>query len=145
MELAVKKFHELSVDGLFEIYALRVSVFIVEQSCPYQDVDEFDRAALHLTLRENGKILAYARVLPKGTVFDEVSLGRVIAAERRKGYGSMIVAEALKAAREYFGAERVVIEAQTYARGLYEKLGFVQISDEFMEDGIPHIKMLKNF
>ncbi|MDO4983906.1 MAG: GNAT family N-acetyltransferase [Eubacteriales bacterium] len=145
MELCIKRFDELTVNELFEIYKLRVSVFIVEQNCPYQEADEFDRSALHLTLRENGKILAYARVLPAGTVFDEVSLGRVIAVERRKGYGSLIVSEALKAAREYFGAERVVIEAQTYARGLYEKLGFVQISDEFSEDGIPHIKMLKIF
>lgn len=145
MEFTVKRFDELTVDELFEIYSLRVSVFIVEQNCPYQDVDEYDRSALHLTLRDNGKILAYARVLPAGTVFDEVSLGRVIAVERRKGYGSRIVAEALRAARDRFGAGSVVIEAQTYAKKLYEKKGFVQVSDEFSEDGIPHIKMLKIF
>lgn len=141
MEFKLKKFNELTVDELFEIYKLRVSVFVVEQHCPYQEVDDFDRSALHLCARENRKLIAYLRILPKGTVFDEVSLGRVISVNRRCGVGSLLVKEGIRAAREKFGAESIVLEAQTYARGLYEKQGFAQVSGEFLEDGIPHIKM----
>ena len=141
MEFTLRKFNELTVDELFEIYKLRVSVFVVEQRCPYQEVDDFDESALHLCAWEDGKLIAYLRILPKGTVFDEVSLGRVISVNRRCGVGSLLVKEGIRAAREKFGAESIVLEAQTYARALYEKQGFVQVSDEFLEDGIPHIKM----
>ena len=141
MEFTLRKFNELTVDELFEIYKLRVSVFVVEQRCPYQEVDDFDESALHLCAWEDGKLIAYLRILPKGTVFDEVSLGRVISVNRRCGIGSLLVKEGIRAAREKFGAESIVLEAQTYARALYEKQGFVQVSDEFLEDGIPHIKM----
>lgn len=141
VELIVRKFTELSAEELFEIYKLRVAVFVVEQNCPYQDIDDFDKAALHMFYRENGRILAYLRVLPAGTAFDEVSIGRVIAVERRKGFATRLVSEGLRTAVSSLGTDTVVLEAQTYARGLYEKLGFIRISDEFLEDGIPHIKM----
>ena len=141
MEFTLKKFNELTVDELFEIYKLRVSVFVVEQHCPYQEVDDFDTSALHLCAREDGKVVAYLRILPKGTAFEEVSLGRVISVKRRCGIGTELVQKGIEAAKEQFGAESIVLEAQTYARGLYEKQGFVQVSDEFLEDGIPHIKM----
>ena len=141
MEFTLKKFNELTVDELFEIYKLRVSVFVVEQRCPYQEVDDFDESALHLCAWEDGKLIAYLRILLKGTAFEEVSLGRVISSKRRCGIGSLLVKEGIRAAREKFGAESIVLEAQTYARALYEKQGFVQVSDEFSEDGIPHIKM----
>ena len=141
MEFVLKKFEELTVGEFFEIVKLRVSVFVVEQRCPYQEIDGHDKAALHLCAWENGKLMAYLRILPNGTAFDEVSLGRVISVKRRCGVGSRLVREGIKAAKEKLGAESIVLEAQTYARGLYEKQGFVQISDEFLEDGIPHIKM----
>ena len=141
MKFILKKFNELSVDELFEIYRLRVSVFVVEQRCPYQEVDDFDKSSLHLCAWEDAKLMAYLRILPKATAFDEVSLGRVISVNRHRGLGTLLVQEGIKAAREQLGAASIVIEAQTYARGLYEKQGFVQVSDEFLEDGIPHIKM----
>ena len=141
MKLIVKHFRDLSAGELFEIYKLRVSVFVVEQSCPYQKVDEADRSAYHLWLEDAGRIAAYARVLPAGCTFADVSIGRVIAAERRRGLGSRIVAAAIDTAREKFAARSITIEAQTYARALYEKAGFVQTSEEFLEDGIPHIQM----
>ena len=141
MEFILKKFTELTTGELFEIVKLRVSVFVVEQRCPYQEVDDFDKAALHLCAWENGKIVAYLRILPRGTAFDEVSLGRVISVKRRCGVGSRLVQEGIQAAKEKLGAKSIVLEAQTYARGLYEKQGFVQVSEEFLEDGIPHIKM----
>ena len=128
MELIVKHFSELSAEELFEIYKLRISVFVVEQNCPYQEADETG-------------IKAYARVLPPGVTFDSAAIGRVIAVKRRCGLGSKIVAAAVNIAKEKFGADKITIEAQTYARRLYEKAGFHQTSEEFLEDGIPHIRM----
>lgn len=142
MELTVKHFSQLSTDELFEIYKLRVAVFIVEQQCAYPEVDDFDRSAYHIYLKDQDGIQAYLRLLPPHATFDTVSIGRVIAVKRRCGLGSRIVAEGIRAAREKFGAEEITIEAQTYARSLYEKAGFVQSSEEFLEDGIPHIQMV---
>lgn len=145
MEFVIKEFSELTVDELFDIYKLRVSVFVVEQECPYQEVDDNDRISVHVMLKEGDDILAYLRVLPKGAVFDDVSIGRVIAVRRREGLGTLLVKEGIRTARERFGADRITIEAQTYARKFYENLGFVQTSEEFLEDGIPHIEMKYTF
>ena len=126
MELIVKHFSELSAEELFEIYKLRVSVFIVEQSCPYQDIDDADKSAYHVWLRDEDGIEAYARV---------------IAVKRRCGLGTKIVTASIEAVRDKLGADMITIEAQVYARSLYENLGFRQTSEEFLEDGIPHIQM----
>ena len=142
MELVIKHFDELSTRELFEIFKLRISVFVVEQNCPYQEVDDADKNAYHVYLKDETGIQAYLRVLPKGVTFDEISIGRVIAVKRRRGLGSLILSEGIKVAKERFGAESIVIEAQVYARKVYEKAGFVQSSSEFLEDGIPHIKMI---
>lgn len=141
MELIVKHFSELSAKELFEIYKLRVSVFIVEQSCPYQDIDDADKSAYHVWLRDEDGIEAYARVLPAGVAFPTAAFGRVIAVKRRCGLGTKIVAAAIETARDKLGADMITIEAQVYARSLYENLGFRQTSEEFLEDGIPHIQM----
>lgn len=141
MELVVKHFSELTAEELFEIYKLRVSVFVVEQNCPYQEVDDADKAAYHLWLKDDDGIEAYARLLPAGTVFPTAAIGRVIAVKRRLGLGSRIVSAAIDLAKEKYRADKITIEAQSYARTLYEKLGFRQTSDEFLEDGIPHIQM----
>ncbi len=142
MELTAKHFSELTTQELFEIFKLRVSVFVVEQKCYYQEVDEHDSAAYHVWLHDEDGIEAYLRVLPAGETFEEVSIGRVIAVKRRRGLGTKIVAAGIDVAREKLGAKKIKIEAQTYARALYEKLGFVQVGEEFLEDGIPHIPML---
>lgn len=142
MELVVKRFKELSAQELYEIYRLRVSVFIVEQKCYYQEVDDADQRAYHVWLKDEDGIEAYLRVLDPGVVFPQAAIGRVIAVKRRCGLGTRIVSEGLRVAREKLGAKEVCIEAQTYARKLYEALGFVQTSEEFLEDGIPHIQML---
>lgn len=141
MELIVKHFSELSAEELFEIYKLRVSVFIVEQSCPYQDIDDADKSAYHVWLRDEDGIEAYARVLPAGVAFPTAAFGRVIAVKSRCGLGTKIVAAAIETARDKLGADVITIEAQVYARSLYENLGFRQTSEEFLEDGIPHIQM----
>lgn len=142
MELQVKRFNELTVEELYAILKLRVDVFVVEQRCPYGELDGCDREALHVWLSDERGIAAYLRVLDKGVKSGYVTIGRVIAARRRMGLGTAVLRAGIAAAREIFGAEAVYVEAQTYARGLYEKLGFRQISEEFTEDGIPHIKML---
>ena len=141
MELIVKQFSELSAQELFEIYKLRVSVFVVEQKCPYQEVDDADRVAYQIWLKGEDGIKAYARVLPAGITFPTASIGRVIAVKRRCGLGSKIVSAAIRTAETELNADEITIEAQVYARSLYEKLGFRQTSEEFSEDGIPHIQM----
>ena len=114
---------------------------MVEQNCPYQEVDDADRVAYHLWLKDEDGIEAYARVLPQGAAFPTASIGRVIAVKRRCGLGSKIVEAAIDVAKTKFRAEKLTIEAQVYARSLYEKHGFYQTSEEFLEDGIPHIQM----
>ena len=141
MDIIVKHFDELSARELFEIYKLRVSVFVVEQKCPYQEVDDADKSAYHIMLRDADGIQAYARVLPPGVYFDDAAIGRVIAVKRRCGLGSRVVAAAIDTAHEKFSARRISLEAQVYAKSLYEKLGFAQTSEPFLEDGIPHVKM----
>ena len=141
MELIIRHFSELSTAELYEIYKLRVAVFVVEQNCPYQEVDRADQVAYHIWMQDEDGIQAYARVLPPGEMFPEAAIGRVIAVKRRCGLGSEIVKAAIQVAKSRFSAETITIEAQTYSQSLYEKLGFEQISEEFLEDGIPHIKM----
>ncbi|NMM99983.1 acyltransferase [Bifidobacterium sp. DSM 109958] len=142
MQLTAKRFEELTAAELYDIYRVRVAVFVVEQRCAYQEVDDADRRCWHVALRDDDGIAAYCRVIDPGVTFPEASIGRVLATRRRQGLGTRIVREGLAVARERMGADAVHIEAQTYARGLYEGLGFTQVSDEFLEDGIPHIGMM---
>ena len=111
MKLIVKHFNELTTSELYEIYKLRNSVFIVEQACPYQDIDEADKSAYHIWLKDDDGIEAYLRILPKGVNFNEVSLGRVIAVKRHCGLGTRIVKEGMNIAKERLNAECIVIEA----------------------------------
>ncbi len=142
-----KRFQELTTDELYELLRVRSEVFVVEQNCVYQDLDYDDQKSIHLwlTLRQDSghaeKVVALARVCPAGTHMAEVSIGRVITTERGKGYGKQIMLHAIDAAVEHFGATLIDIEAQEYAKGFYEGVGFKQSSDTFMLDGIPHIKM----
>ena len=136
-----KSFQQLTTDELYELLRVRSEVFVVEQNCVYQDLDGDDQDAIHLWLMLDDKIVALARVCPAGTHMTEISIGRVITTERGKGYGKQIMLHAIDAAIEHFGATLIDIEAQEYARGFYEGVGFKQSSDTFMLDGIPHIKM----
>lgn len=142
MELVIKKFEELSVYELYEIMKARVDIFVVEQNCPYYELDDKDQNAYHVFYRDEEGIQAYLRVLDKGVSFEEAALGRVISRKRRCGLATKLLQEGIKVAREKYGATELRIEAQVYARTLYEKVGFVKVSDEFLEDGIPHIEML---
>lgn len=139
-----KSFQELTNDELYELLRIRSEVFVVEQNCVYQDMDEDDKKSVHLWLTVADKIVALARVCPAGTHMKEISIGRVITTERCKGYGKQIMFHAIDTAKDHFGAKQIDIEAQEYAKGFYENLGFRQSSDIFMLDGIPHIKMSLN-
>ena len=136
-----KKFQELTIDELYELLRVRSEVFVVEQNCVYQDMDNDDQKSIHLWLTVAGKVVALARICPDGTHMQEVSIGRVITNERGKGYGKQIMLHAIEAAEKHFGAKQIDIEAQEYAKSFYENVGFKQSSETFMLDGISHIKM----
>ena len=136
-----KSFQELTVDELYELLRVRSEVFVVEQNCVYQDLDGDDQKSIHLWLTVADKVVALARVCPAGTHMQEISIGRVITTERGKGYGRQMMLNAIEAAKEHFDAKQIDIEAQEYAKGFYESVGFKQSSDTFMLDGIPHIRM----
>ena len=140
MNWILKHFTELSNRELYEILRVRVSVFVVEQTCPYQEIDEADFDAYHLFLTdESGHIRAYLRIFEKDAEF--VRLGRILTTERGTGLGLKLLFEGMRVAEELYGKRRFYIEAQSYAIGFYEKAGFRVVSEEFLEDGIPHVKM----
>ena len=142
MELFVRRFDELDIHDLYEIMKLRCDVVIVEQECHYEDIDGRDINAIHVYLKDNNEIVGYLRILDKGVVFKEVSIGRVIAKRRRVGIGSELLKAGLKAAKKYYNADKIKIEAQVYAKSFYERVGFKVCGAEFLEDGIPHVPMV---
>lgn len=155
MKLVINHFNDLTTKELYDILKLRVSVFVVEQNCPYQELDDKDLDAYHLYLKDDDKIVAYLRVfhckeyknsyLEHSAVLSNVaSIGRVVSTERRQGYATQLLNAAIALVKDKLAVECIVIEAQVYASALYEKIGFVQASDEFLEDGIPHIQMTFN-
>ena len=142
MELVTKHFSELDPEELYDILKARVDVFVVEQNCPYPEIDGKDKDAYHIFLRGEHGIAAYLRVLKSGVSVPEPALGRILTTRRGEGLGARIVNEGIRFAKEKLGAEKIRIEAQVYAKGFYEKLGFRQCSEPFMDDGIEHIEML---
>ena len=138
MNTIIKPFDKLTTQELFNIYKLRVDVFVVEQQCPYHEVDDIDLESHHIYLQQGKDILAYCRLYKQN---DAYHIGRVIAATKRKGYGTQIMKTAIEFAGQELHADSVIIEAQTYAKNFYEKLGFIQTSEPFDEDGIEHIQM----
>ena len=142
MKYIIKTFNQLTQKEIHQLYKARIDVFVVEQNCPYPDVDMHDLVSTHiLLLNDSEELLAYCRVLPANTTFPTPSIGRVLALQRHKGYASMVVQKAIDIAVDVYNADTSTIEAQTYAHTLYEKLGFKQTSDPFLEDGIEHIQM----
>ena len=137
-------FAKLTPHELYRIIALRQRVFVVEQTCPYLDTDGVDLASDHLWTGDP-EILAYLRVVPGGAKYDEPSLGRVVTAPeaRGTGLGRALMIEGLARARARFGEVPVRIGAQKYLFAFYESLGFVRASDDYVEDGIPHVEMLR--
>lgn len=141
MELHIKKFNELTVHELYDILEVRNSVFVVEQNCPFHEVDGCDKEAYHVFLTDENGIQAYLRVMDRGVSLDEVAIGRVLAVKRRCGLASKILEAGIRVAREKFHADKIALHAEAYARSLYEKIGFYQSGEEFLEDNIPFIPM----
>ncbi len=142
MELTVKHFDQLTTRELYEILQARIAVFVVEQNCPFQEIDGKDFFSYHVFYRDNGQIQAYVRVVEANLGCAEISIGRVLTIARGSGLGRKIMREGIRIAQEILGADKIHLEAQSYAKGFYEQFGFRQISEEFLEDDIPHINML---
>jgi len=141
MQFICKNFPELTTSELYDILKARCRIFVVEQTCPYQDVDGVDPAALHLFFRDETGLTAYLRMFPRPGHPDDVQIGRVLTVKRGVGLGAKLMSEAVRAAAEYFPGKSLFLEAQVQAIGFYEKSGFRVTSGEFDEDGIPHVEM----
>lgn len=146
-----KTFEELTTAELYSLLHLRAEVFVVEQQCPYQDVDYADQHAVHIMgYDEQQQLAAYARVFApgirsRGMQYDKASIGRVITskAHRGKGAGKELMQRAIAAVETRFGRQPIKISAQQYLKKFYESLGFLQTSDTYLEDNIPHIEMIR--
>lgn len=140
--ICVKRLDEFTVKELYEVLRVRAEVFVVQQNCVYQDLDGKDERSLHVIGYENGKVAAYLRIFWKDASQNLVQIGRVLTMERGKGFGADILKAGIRAAKENMKAGKIFIEAQCYATGFYEKAGFRVCSQEFLEDGIPHVEMI---
>ncbi|WP_434799544.1 GNAT family N-acetyltransferase [Terrisporobacter vanillatitrophus] len=144
MNWKIKKFNELNVEEIYKILALRNEVFIVEQECPYLDCDDKDLNSYHLFSEENGEIVAYLRILEKGVSYDEISIGRVAVKKsyRGKGISRKMMLKAIEFIENNLAEDAIKIQAQSYLLNFYSSLGFKAVSQEYLEDNIPHIDML---
>lgn len=139
MKVISKTFNELTTKELYEILKSRAEIFVVEQNCIYQDMDDNDYKSLHVFLNENERVIAYLRAFMKDE--ETVQMGRVLTLQHGSGIGGMLLKEGIAIIKERFTPKRIYIEAQCYATGYYVREGFRVCSDEFLEDGIPHVKM----
>ena len=144
VEWKIKRFEELATTELYEILRVRAEVFVVEQTCIYQDLDEKDKRAYHLYCEENGKVKAYLRILDKGVSYSEISIGRVLTTEnnRRKGLAREMMEKAIDFIKKDLGENCIRISGQLYLQAFYESLGFQTVSEVYLEDDIPHVEML---
>ena len=139
----LKAFSELSTQELFEIYQARIAVFVVEQNCAYQEVDEKDLKALHFFAKDSQKLTAYCRIIPEK---DGVHIGRVLVTREMRGTGlaKKLMTQALTVCQQQWQSEKVYVQAQAYLQDFYQSFGFKRISEIYLEDGIPHLDMVLN-
>ena len=139
----IKSFENLSVNELYDILRLRSAIFVVEQNCVYLDLDGKDKQALHLFGEFEGKIVAHSRLFKSGISFDNASIGRVVvdANYRDRKWGHDLMRQAIAGIQSHFGENKITIGAQLYLKKFYESHGFVQTSEMYLEDDIPHIEM----
>lgn len=145
IEWKIKPFDALSVHELYDILKLRSEVFVVEQNCVYLDLDGKDKIALHLFAEYDGNIVAHARLFKAGISFDNASIGRVVVDTnyRDRKWGHDLMREAIAEIKQHFNESKITIGAQLYLQKFYESHGFVQTSEMYLEDDIPHIEMTK--
>lgn len=144
MEWHIKSFQELSNDELYSVLKKRVDVFVVEQECPYPELDNIDRRALHCFLKIDDEIAACARILPKDTKYEEPSIGRVLVVEkfRNQGLAKQMMQHAIDYVVNDWNETRIKLQAQEHLKRFYSMLGFKQVSESYLDDGIPHIDMI---
>ena len=145
LDIKIKNFNELTIQELYSLLKLRSEIFVVEQDCVYQDLDGKDAKALHVIGIENKEVVAYTRIFKPGDYFDIASIGRVaVHKDRRKyGYGKDIMQASINVVNDKFKEQKIKISAQTYLSRFYTELGFKAVGEGYLEDGIPHIEMLK--
>jgi ElaA protein len=145
IENYIKEFKELTTEELYDLLQLRAEIFVVEQDCVYQDLDGKDQKALHILGYKSGKLVAYTRVFKPGDYFEEASIGRVVVKEneRQYKYGYAIMKASIEAIKNQYNETAIRISAQTYLRRFYGNLEFKEVGEEYLEDGIPHIHMIK--
>ncbi len=146
MQWECSSFSELSPKALYKILKARAEVFIVEQQCAYLDIDGIDEHAHHLVLyADSGELIAYARLVPPHLKFQEPSIGRVLTtqAARGKGFGRQLMQESISRLTALYPNSPIRISAQAYLEGFYNTFGFVRVSDNYDEDGILHLDMLR--
>lgn len=143
LQWEIKRFEKLSLNELYQILHLRSEVFVVEQNCVYQDIDGKDQKALHLFGISEENIIAYARLFKPKDYFEKASIGRVVVGvnSRNKKLGHILMRESIEGIRKHFGENEITISAQLYLKNFYESHGFVQTSQMYLEDDIPHIEM----
>ena len=141
----IKRFNELSIQELYVILQLRSEVFVVEQDCVYQDLDNKDQDAYHVLGVLDNEIVAYARIFKPGDYFLESSIGRIVVKKefRKFQYGYKLVENSIQFIENNLQQNTILISAQSYLTKFYNSLGFIRVGEEYLEDGIPHIKMLK--
>lgn len=142
MKLIYKSFDELTTKELYELLKARAEIFVVEQSCVYQDLDDIDYKSIHVFYQnDNGSIIAYLRLFQRDDDLSIIQMGRVLTLEHGVGLGGKILHAGIEVAKNRMQAQKIYIEAQKYAAGFYEREGFIICSGDFLEDGIPHVQM----
>lgn len=145
MEVVIKFFDELTTKELYELLELRSEVFVVEQNCVYQDVDGKDFKAIHVLGKKEDRVVAYTRIFKPGDYFEKTAIGRVVvkASERQHGLGKVIMQDTIAYIEQIFKENTIVLSAQTYLIKFYNSLGFQEVGEAYLEDDIPHIKMIR--
>jgi ElaA protein len=143
---SIKQFNELHPQELYDILRLRSEVFVVEQQCIFLDMDNKDQQCHHLQGKIHDELIVSVRIVPPGISYDEPSIGRVVGSPRFRGLGAgkALMAKAIEETLRLYGIRPIKIGAQLYLKKFYEEMGFEQCSDTYMEDDIPHIKMIRN-
>ena len=142
--IITKKFSELDTEDLYQILRLRSEVFVVEQDCVYQDIDNKDQNAIHLYYKENDKIVAYTRIFKTGDYYENPCIGRVVVSKKNRGndLGKKIMIDSMEYIKHNIKGEKIELSAQKYLDKFYKDLGFYKIGEDYLEDGIPHQRMI---
>ena len=139
-----KTFYELDTEDLYQILRLRSEVFVVEQDCVYQDIDNKDQKATHLYYKENNEIVAYTRIFKAGHYYENPCIGRVVVSKKNRGkdLGKKIMIDSIEYIKQNIKGEKIELSAQKYLDKFYKDLGFYKIGEDYLEDGIPHQRMI---